>query len=352
MSDDRELLTKDLYLAKLARRSRITARAHETAINSFDEYLEKEKISSQEIKKKPLKILGGFVEHLEQGDKKARSINSYLNRLKRYFRLCFGIKLDSDDFKDFVALPQIIEEELEPLTKDELKLILQNISNPRRKALVWFISSTAVRIGEALQVRVKDIDFTVNPVLVTLPVKITKGKKRTRYQYLTRENTPLIQAICSDLNEDDRVFTSAKSLDDANTLEHIALNRLLDKIKLNSKYEFNGRYKKSFHSMRAFVSSQIYNQTRDSEYAHAYLGHGTYLNQYLRKSDVERAKMFTEIEPALMIFEEYVVSNDQEMKKELNEIKTKMKKYKVLDDILDNLEQPKLEAVLQNLSKK
>ena len=351
MSDDRELLTKDLYLAKLARRSRITARAHETAINSFDEYLEKEKISSQEIKKKPLKILGGFVEHLEQGDKKARSINSYLNRLKRYFRLCFGIKLDSDDFKDFVALPQIIEEELEPLTKDELKLILQNISNPRRKALVWFISSTAVRIGEALQVRVKDIDFTVNPVLVTLPVKITKGKKRTRYQYLTRENTPLIHAICSDLEENDRVFTSAKSLDDANTLEHIALNRLLDKIKLNSKYEFNGRYKKSFHSMRAFVSSQIYNQTRDSEYAHAYLGHGTYLNQYLRKSDVERAKMFTEIEPALMIFEEYVVSNDQEMKKELNEIKTKMKKYKVLDDILDNLEQPKLEAILQNLSK-
>jgi len=352
MNEDRELLTKDLYIAKLARRSRVTARAHETAINSFDDYLKKEKISSHEIKKKPLKILGGFVEHLEQGDKKARSINSYLNRLKRYFRLCFGIKLDSDDFKDFVALPQIIEEELEPLTKDELKLILQNISNPRRKALVWFISSTAVRIGEALQVRVKDIDFTVNPVLVTLPVKITKGKKRTRYQYLTRENTPLIHAICSDLNEDDRVFTSAKSLDDANTLEHIALNRLLDKIKLNSKYEFNGRYKKSFHSMRAFVSSQIYNQTRDSEYAHAYLGHGTYLNQYLRKSDVERAKMFTEIEPALMIFEEYVVSNDQEMKKELNEIKTKMKKYKVLDDILDNLEQPKLEAVLQNLSKK
>lgn len=351
MSEDRELLTKDLYIAKLARRSRVTARAHETAINSFNDYLKKEKISSQEIKKKPLKILGGFVEHLEQYDKKARSINSYLNRLKRYFRLCFGIKLDSDDFKDFVALPQIIEEELEPLTKDELKLILQNISNPRRKALVWFISSTAVRIGEALQVRVKDIDFTVNPVLVTLPVKITKGKKRTRYQYLTRENTPLIRLICTDLEDDDRVFTSAKSLDDANTLEHIALNRVLEKIKLNSKYEHNGRYKKSFHSMRAFTSSQIYNQTRDSEYAHAYLGHGTYLNQYLRKSDTERAKMFTEIEPALMVFEEYIASNDQEIQKqyekELKEIKEKLEKYKVLDDLLDNLDQPKLEALLK-----
>jgi len=349
MSDERELLTKDLYLAKLARRSRVTARAHETAINSFEKYLEKN--PSHDVKKKPLKILGGFVEYLEQQDKKARSINSYLNRLKRYFRLCFGIKLDSDDFKDFVALPQIIEEPLEPLTKDELKLILQNISNPRRKALVWFISSTGCRIGEALQVRVKDIDFTVNPVLVTLPVKITKGKKRTRYQYLTSENTPLIRAICSDLNEDDRVFTSAKSLDDANTLEHIALNRVLEKIKLNSKYEHNGRYKKSFHSMRAFVSSQIYNHTRDSEYAHAYIGHGTYLVQYLRKSDAERTKMFLEVEPALMVFEEYIGKNDKQIKKqyekELEEIKQQLENYKALDDILANLSQPKLEALLR-----
>ena len=103
--------------------------------------------------------------------------------------------------------------------------------------------------------------------------------------------------------------------------------------------------------MRAFASSQIYNQTRDSEYAHAYLGNGTYLNQYLRKSDTERAKMYTEIEPSLMIFEEYIVSNDQEIKekyeKELKEIKEKLEKYKVLDDLLDNLDQPKLEALLK-----
>jgi len=92
MNDDRELLTKDLYLSKLARRSKVTARAQETAISSFEKYLEEN--PSHDVKKKPLKILGGFVEYLEQQDKKARSINSYLNRLKRYFRLCFGIKLD------------------------------------------------------------------------------------------------------------------------------------------------------------------------------------------------------------------------------------------------------------------
>ena len=103
--------------------------------------------------------------------------------------------------------------------------------------------------------------------------------------------------------------------------------------------------------MRAFTSSQIYNNTRDSEYAHAYLGHDTYLKQYLRKTPKERTKMFEEIEPALMIFGETMVNNDDKIKeqyeKELNGIKQKMKKYKVLDDILDNLSQPKLEALLK-----
>ena len=54
MSDDRELLTKDLYLAKLARRSKVTARGHGTAINSFEKYLKEN--PSHDVKKKPLKI--------------------------------------------------------------------------------------------------------------------------------------------------------------------------------------------------------------------------------------------------------------------------------------------------------
>jgi len=119
-------------------------------------------------------------------------------------------------------------------------------------------------------------------------------------------------------------------------------------IGLNEKYEHNGHLKKSFHSMRAFVSSQIYDETRDSEYAHAYIGHSAYLKQYLRKSPEKRAEMFLEVEPALMVFKEYTQSNDkQQNEKELKEIKEKLEKYKVLDDILDNLDQPKLEALLR-----
>ena len=146
------------------------------------------------------------------------------------------------------------------------------------------------------------INFEKSPPLVTLPAKITKGKKRTRYQYLTKESTPLIRKICRNLQDGDLVFTDSKILINALSNEQHSLANLLQNIGMNDRYVHNGHLKKSFHSMRAFVSSQIYNSTRDSEFAHAYLGHDTYLNQYLRKTDEERNAMFGEIEPSLTIF--------------------------------------------------
>jgi site-specific recombinase XerD len=91
---DRELLTKEAYLKKLSRRSSNTARGHKTSINTFENWF---KTTDLIIANEPLKILGSFVDFLESQGKKARTINTYLNQLKKYFRLCHGIKLDPED---------------------------------------------------------------------------------------------------------------------------------------------------------------------------------------------------------------------------------------------------------------
>jgi len=113
------------------------------------------------------------------------------------------------------------------------------------------------------------------------------------------------------------IFTDSNILVNALSNEQHSLANLLENIGLNEKYEHNGHLKKSFHAMRAFVSSQIYQKTRDSEYSHAYLGHDTYLNQYLRKSPEERAKMFSESESALTIFNQISQpsNNDEKLEK-------------------------------------
>lgn len=320
--EERELLSKQQYFAKIDRQSTLSARNHKTTVKSFEGFFVE---CTMLIKEQPLKILADFTDYLVKQNLHPRTISGYVNRVRKYFRLCFGIKLDDDDFKDFLSLPKILEQPLTPISKSEIRLIIENTNKPRRKALIWFIVSTGARISEALQVKVKNIDFDQSPALVTLPIEITKGKKATRFQYLTRECTPLIRTLCNGMNPDQCIFTDARDVYSANVFEHSSLNTVLKNLKLDEKYEHNGRLKKSFHSMRAFTFSQIYNNTRDSEYAHAYLGHDTYLKQYLRKTPKERTKMFEEIEPALMIFGETMVNNDQEIKeqyeKELNGIK-------------------------------
>jgi len=177
-----ETKTREQYLKDLARRSENTAKGHKTVINSFEEF---EKTQTPDLKK-PLAVISDFIEWLEAGDKSAVTINGYVIKVKKYLRLVRGIKVDSDDFKDYVTMPQVIDEELEPMTKEEYKLIIENARTPRRRALYWFIGSTGVRIAEALQIRKSMINFDKVPAVVTLPAKITKGKNVQEFNISVR----------------------------------------------------------------------------------------------------------------------------------------------------------------------
>ena len=61
--------------------------------------------------------------------------------------------------------------------------------------------------------------------------------------------------------------------------------------------------------------------------------------------------MFLEVESALMVFEESISKKEKQIQKqyekELEDIKEQLENYKVLDDVLSNLSQPKLEALLK-----
>ena len=218
----REVLSKESYLANIKRRSHNTYSSHNTAINTFERFLDE---TNNDLKE-PLNTLNQFVTWLETQGKSPASIINYTHNIKKYLRVCKGIKIDLDDFKDFVGLPQAIEQEMEPFTKSEARLILENTKSPRRKSLYWFILSTGCRISEAMQIRVKNIDFEQTPTLVTLPADIVKGKKRIRYQYLTKESTPSIRALCRNKNLDDLIFTDNPNENTAKNNEEKALQSL------------------------------------------------------------------------------------------------------------------------------
>ncbi len=92
-------------------------------------------------------FLQDFINYM--GDKNLKPNLLHLFSTLRTYLRSQGIKISSDDVKDLISLPNIIQELRIPLTKDHLKLLL-DYSKPDRKALYLTLLSSGMRIGEGL----------------------------------------------------------------------------------------------------------------------------------------------------------------------------------------------------------
>ena len=372
-----ELLTREEFFNKAFQKGKSKAyeRLTRTAINNLDFFcqdkygMRTEKIMKdlrEEIKEtqdvtKALKLLQDFVDWLAVDhpdlrnnnrqpikSKVPQAIRNYVSRARKYMKLCCGIKIDVEGFADYVVVPaDENDEEPEPLLKEELKLILENIPNPRRRSMVMFMKDTRARILETMRVKKKYFDLTKDPITIILPKSIVKGKTMKRIVFLTRETSPGIRQLLKNLEPEDFVFTDSENEDTARSNEEKAWNRLMRKLKFTERYQ-SGHLKKSIHSIGSFNMTALKEATKDPDYAHGYGGHKRYLQQYIRLPLERQIQLFRQAEPYLSIFEDRIVVEDNERMKAIEE---KLEKYQMLDKLIENIEQPKLEKLLQNLSK-
>ena len=88
---------------------------------------------------------------------KPQTVKAYLTHVYGYFNYR-GIKLTSLD-KKTIRYPKEIKEEKFPLSKEDIKQILDN-SSYRRKTLYFVLLSSGMRIGETIALRKKDFDVS------------------------------------------------------------------------------------------------------------------------------------------------------------------------------------------------
>jgi len=138
-------------------------------------------------------------------------IYSYVGIIKRYIKLCHGIKIDADDYKEWLTIPvdDSDDEEPEPFLKEELRLILDSITDQRKKSMYMVIKDTRLRIIEALRLKKKYFDLTTDPPTVRIPRSIQKNKRtsKSRTGMLCRETVPGVLQVLKNLNDEDLVYT-------------------------------------------------------------------------------------------------------------------------------------------------
>jgi len=276
-------------------------------------------------------FLQDFINFMTKKDLSVSSVKAYFSYIRTFLR-SQGIKIYSEDIRDLIRFPTQVKEMLEPLSKEQIKILL-DYSKPNRKALYLTLLSSGMRIGEALALRKRDFDLSKVIVRIRIPGIITKTKQ-TRETFISSEAKNLVQNLLSDKNDDDLVFGRSDDTRLALNIEEKAFGNLRDRCGLTERYQENKRFKISIHSMRAFFHTQA-SLIHDEQYANAMDGHTGYLMQYYRLSFEKRAEMYSELEPYLLIYtDERIAQNQEELRGKVQDQARDIEKLKKMIEIM------------------
>jgi len=219
-----------------------------------------------------------------------------------------------------------VSEDIIPSHK-ELKEILQ-YAPLKDRALFLMMVSSGMREGEAVKIRLQDIDFNSAPVKIKVPSftkdgKFTKtGDKRTTF--MTNEARDAVQAwlkqrkryresadrkglglmrwqrmkfgIEHNANDINRVFPF--SADTA----RVMWNKLIEKAGYIERDEITNVHKMRLHTLRKFFEHQLKSKIRPGA-VEQIVGHEGYLSTYNRFTDKELTDEYLKGMDVLLIFE-------------------------------------------------
>ena len=311
--------------------SKNTVKSYKTRIHLFREFLrenyqidEYDLLDSLNEKKLDiLKIFKEFVIYLDKTGRSPRTIRLALSVNKGYLR-SMGIKIDSDDLKQVVKVPKIVKIREMPLDKEIISRLLRN-AKPKLQVVILVAVSSGMRIGEIVQLKISDVDFTANPVKVYLRGETTKTRE-SRECFLTSEASNALKDYLK------RYHGWFEGIRDMQILERYVfstiyrhrgpfiadsiiktlqteLRELVRSIPdLNVKDE-NGRQSIHLHSFRKFFRTIVGNAV-GRDFAEAIIGHGFYMDTYYQLSDEKKKEMYLEVEPLLTISDFMVVEKN------------------------------------------
>lgn len=367
MSLNLETFTEQDWLNRMYRKSesKRTKDSAITSLNMFDFFCNDQKVTREQMIEKYQELfnqdkpdirsiclsLDKFIQFLDQeheeimmnikcaprvfSKKSPKSIKVYFGFIKSYLRICHGIKITTEDIKDYVNFPKNRKEPRRPISIDTLKIIFNN-ANPERRALYYTLVTSGMRISEALSLTKKNFHFGENPVRITLEAENTKTKEG-RETYITSEAYEKIKPLLEGKKDNELIFTNYDNVDDAVVNEEQNFGYLRKTLGLTEKYPNSSRFVVNIHALRSYFHTKA-SQKHGSDYANALDGHGSYLKQYYREDPKERAKKYKELEPSLFI--------------ESLKLESEKTKDKIIEDLQEQMEMMKAAMVREGILNK
>ena len=244
-----------------------------------------------------------------------KSARAFMTGAKSWLEYCLDVELTRKQSRLILGrLPkgQRARTEEAELTRETLRKILAH-ADVKGRALFLFLASSGVRVGEALKLRLEDVNLAVDPPTVTVRGEYTKSGD-TYTTFISSEAREALEQwlrvresyIHSAANrgrglgrtkrmQDPRLFPFSQGV--AEQMWYTSI----EKAGLNSKDESTGRYKLHVHMLRKWFISQAKIAAPESV-AESWAGHSGYLDEaYRRYTRQQLADFYRKAESYLLI---------------------------------------------------
>ena len=273
--------TQETYFEKIAVKASGTQTGVKTSISSFFSHCMEKGIGDPLVLMKKSEencfdLLQGWINSKSKEGMSAGAIRQNFSNLKSFLHY-MGIKITKEDVRANLSFPAKIKEEPYPLQLEHIQKILEHTTG--KKVFYLTLLSSGMRMGEALQLRKKDLDLTKERIMIKIPAKITKTQTG-RTTFISKEAASFLMPKLKKLEDNDLIFGSNENINYARTTEVITLQRVLQKSGLDEKYDSVTRRKSTLHSFRAYFFTKAA-RVHDENYAHKLTGHGGPLSQVI-----------------------------------------------------------------------
>ena len=288
-------------------------------------------------------VLQLFVVRMDKQGIKGNTIRIRFSSIKGYL-IHLGVKISTDEVKHTIKIPRVTRLREIPITKEMIVRLLRN-SKPKLHVAILVAISTGLRLGELVNLRIIDVDFTTTPTTVYVRGNTTKTRQ-SRLTFLTTETSNALKDYLiryHKWNEDQKdplllekhIFQAKikpkkpeqfSVLGTQNTLAADLLVLIKSIPELAIKNE-NGRQAIHFHAFRKYFRTIVGNAS-GRDFAENLIGHSFYMDTYYQLSDEKKREMYLQVEPLLTI------SDFTSVEKTLSTIS---KKYSGLEDKFNQL---------------
>ncbi|MBI5808932.1 MAG: site-specific integrase [Ignavibacteriales bacterium] len=262
-----ELIDKYEKILRLKNYSPKTEKAYLHHLNLFLDYISKSNISSVDSK-----ILLDYFNYLKQSRKFSYSaIKQSLASVRFLFIDVLKKEIDFDFFvkmKRPNSLPNI-------LTVDEIRKIINSITNLKHRAIISTIYSCGLRISEAVNLKINDIDSSA------MTVKIVNAKGRNdRIVMLSEKLLSLLREYFKEYKPKIYLFEGQKGEQYSTRSIQQIFNNAVKKVGIKKKV--------TVHSLRHSFASHLLDNGTDIRFIQELIGH----------KHLSTTQIYTHINPA------------------------------------------------------